>query len=185
MRVVTEVPAEALEHHEVRGIPLGQAEREGVRDRHNPEQERSQCRATPRLLAAQRPPLTVSQLLALRAIADGPIAAADLARRAAVSGAAVSQLIGDLERDGLVERAPAPADRRRLELALTVQGRRTLSSVQRRLGTQIGDLLRGLPRPEADALARALAQVESVLAGTPPPRRPPPPHPKHPSPRRR
>jgi DNA-binding MarR family transcriptional regulator len=138
-----------------------------------------------RLLAAHRPPLTVSQLLALRAIADGPIAAADLARRAAVSGAAVSQLVADLERDGLVERAPAPADRRRLELALTARGRRTLSSVQRSLGVQIGTLLGGIPRPEADAFARALLRVESLLAGTPPPRRPAPPHPTHPPPGRR
>ena len=138
-----------------------------------------------RLLAAHRPPLTVSQLLALRAIADGPIAAADLARRAAVSGAAVSQLVADLERDGLVERTPAQADRRRLELALTARGRRTLDSVRQSLGARIGELLGGMARPDADALARALAQVESLLAGTPPPRRPPPPHPKHPRPQRR
>ena len=138
-----------------------------------------------RLLAAHRPPLTVSQLLALRAIADGPITAADLARRAAVSGAAVSQLVADLERDGLVERAPAAADRRRLELALTAGGRRTLESVRHSLGGQIGELLGGMAPPDADALARALVQVESLLAGTPPPRRPPPPHPKHPRPHRR
>ena len=137
-----------------------------------------------RLLAAHRPPLTVSQLLALRAIADGPLAAADLARRAGVSGAAVSQLVAELERDGLVERTPASDDRRRLDLALTARGRRTLASAQASLGERIGELLGGIPRPEANALARALAQVESLLAGTPPPRRPPPP-PKHPPPHRR
>ena len=126
-----------------------------------------------RLLAAHSPPLTVSQLLALRAIAEGPIAAADLARRAGVSGAAVSQLVSDLERDGLVERAPASNDRRRLELELSTRGRRTLMSAQATLTAQIGELLSGIPQPEADAFARALAHVESRLAGTPPPRRPP------------
>lgn len=138
-----------------------------------------------RLLAAHRPPLTVSQLLALRAIADGPVAASDLARRAAVSGAAVSQLVAELERDGLVERAAASGDRRRLELALSARGRRVLEAARSSLAEQIGDLLGGIPRPEADALARALVQVESLLAGTPPPRRPPPPRPKHPPPHRR
>lgn len=138
-----------------------------------------------RLLAAHRPPLTVSQFLALRAIAGGPVAAIELARRAGVSGAAVSQLVADLHRDGLVERAPASADRRRLELALSAQGRRTLASAQSSLGEQIAGLLGGIPRPEAVALSRALAHVESLLAGTPPPRRPPAPRAKHPPPHQR
>jgi DNA-binding MarR family transcriptional regulator len=135
-----------------------------------------------RLLAAHQPPLTVAQFLALRAVGSGRVAAADLARRTGVSGAAVSQLVSELEREGLLERAPAAADRRRLELALTGRGRRTLASAQARLRTQIGELLAAVPRPEADALARALGHVESLLAGTPPPRRPPP---KHPPPHRR
>jgi DNA-binding MarR family transcriptional regulator len=135
-----------------------------------------------RLLGAHQPPLTVAQFLALRAVESGRVAAADLARRTGVSGAAVSQLVAELERDGLLERAPAAADRRRLELALTGRGRRTLASAQARLRTQIGELLAAVPRPEADALARALVRVESLLAGTPPPRRPPP---KHPPPHRR
>jgi DNA-binding MarR family transcriptional regulator len=135
-----------------------------------------------RLLAGHDPPLTVAQLLALRAISERPLASVELARRAGVSGAAVSQLVSDLERGGLVERAPAGDDRRRLELALTSRGRSVLRSAQRDLGTQIGELFRDVPRPEADALARALAHVESVLAGTPPPPRP---HPKHPAPHRR
>lgn len=136
-----------------------------------------------RLLAAHRPPLTIAQLLALRAIERGPVAAAELARRTGVSGAAVSQLVADLERDGMLERTPSSGDRRRLDLALTARGRRTLASAQARLGAQIGELLAEIPRPEADALARALARVEPLLAGTPPPRRPPPP--KHPPPHRR
>jgi DNA-binding MarR family transcriptional regulator len=138
-----------------------------------------------RLLAAHRPPLTVSQFLALRTIEGGPVAATELARRAGVSQAAVSQLVADLDRDGLIVRAPASADRRRLELALSVRGRRALASAQSSLGEQIGGLLGVIPRPEAVALARALAHVESLLAGTPPPRRPPTPRAKHPPPHRR
>ena len=136
-----------------------------------------------RLLAAHRPPLTIAQLLALRTIERGPVAAAELARRTGVSGAAVSQLVADLERDGMLERTASSGDRRRLDLALTARGRRTLGSAQARLGAQIGELLAEIPRPEADALARALGQVERLLAGTPPPRRPP--SPKHPPPHRR
>jgi DNA-binding MarR family transcriptional regulator len=137
-----------------------------------------------RLLAAHEPPLTIAQLLALRAVEGRSVAATDLAQRTAVSGAAVSQLVAELERAGLLQRAPAAADRRRLELVLTARGRRTLAAAQRRLGKELGALLAGLPPPEAEALARGLGQVESLLAGTPPPRRPPPP-PKHPPPHRR
>jgi DNA-binding MarR family transcriptional regulator len=132
-----------------------------------------------RLLAEHRPPLTVAQLLALRAIAAGPLVAVQLAQRAGVSGAAVSQLVSDLEQDGLLERAPARDDRRRLELELSPRGQRVLDSASRMLREGIGELLARIPAPEADALARGLAQVESLLAGTAPPRRLPPPGPKH------
>src|SRR5439155_21470526 len=76
-----------------------------------------------RLLATHTPPLTVVQYLALRAIAAEPVAAVELARRTGVSGPAVSQLVAELEGTGLVERAPAQSDRRRLDLDLTSAGR--------------------------------------------------------------
>jgi DNA-binding MarR family transcriptional regulator len=127
-----------------------------------------------RLLAAHEPPLTVAQLLALRAIADEGVGAADLARRSGVSGAAVSQLVADLERAGYVERTAAAADRRRRELALSPAGRAVLDSASAVLRERLGALLGGLPRPEADALTRLLERVGDALGGSPPPRRPPP-----------
>jgi len=127
-----------------------------------------------RLLAAHEPPLTVAQLLALRAIADEEVGAADLARRSGVSGAAVSQLVADLERAGYVERTAAAADRRRRELALSPAGSAVLDSASALLRELLGALLGGLPRPEADALTRLLERVGDALGGSPPPRRPPP-----------
>jgi DNA-binding MarR family transcriptional regulator len=136
-----------------------------------------------RLLAAHLPPLTVAQYLALRAIASGPLAAVELARRTGVSGSAVSQLVAELEERGLLARAPVAHDRRRLELALSPRGRDVLESASRTLRERIGALLADVPPPEVDGLARGLARVGSVLAGTPPPRRPhPPPGRKHPRP---
>src|SRR5437588_12229011 len=72
-----------------------------------------------RVLAAHDPPLTVTQYLALQAVADGEIVGAELARRAAVSPAAVSQLLAALEEGGLLTRARLEDDRRRQPLALT------------------------------------------------------------------
>ena len=50
-----------------------------------------------------------------------------------------------------------------------------LRSADALLTGQLESLLASLPRPEVDALARALPFVEAGLAGTPPPRRPKPP----------
>jgi DNA-binding MarR family transcriptional regulator len=131
-----------------------------------------------RLLAAHDPPLTVAQYLALQAIAEGEIVGAELARRAAVSPAAVSQLLATLEESGLLARGRLEDDRRRQSLALTEQGRRALRSAQAELRDRLAGLLADLPPPEADALAGLLERVQASLSGTPPPprpRRPPPP----------
>src|SRR5437773_9335027 len=72
-----------------------------------------------RLLAAHDPPLSVAQYLTLQGIADGEVVGAELARRAAVSAAAVSQLLAGLEQDGLLARGRQEEDRRRQRLELT------------------------------------------------------------------
>ena len=130
-----------------------------------------------RLLAAHEPPLTVPQYLALRAIQREGVSTGELARRAGVSGPAASQLLAGLADAGLIERQTASEDRRRLNLALSPHGARAFRSAERLLRIRLGDLIEDLPRPEADALARALPTVESALGGSPPPRRPPPPPP--------
>ena len=128
-----------------------------------------------RVLGAGEPALTVAQYLALRAISAGDVTGTELARRAAVSGPAASQLVGALADAGLVDRRADPLDRRRYGLRLTRAGVRTLRSAEARLSDELGTLLTDLPRPEIDALARVLPQLEAALAGTAPPRRPGPP----------
>ena len=121
-----------------------------------------------RVLAAHDPPLTVAQYLALQAIADGEVVGAELARRAAVSPAAVSQLLAALEDAGLLSRDRREDDRRRQPLALTEQGRWTLESAQTALRERLAGLLADMPRAETDALARLLERLEASLSGTPP-----------------
>jgi DNA-binding MarR family transcriptional regulator len=128
-----------------------------------------------RVLVAHAPPLTLAQFLALRAIATEQVAAAELARRARVSGAAVSQLVTALEQAGWVERSQAEDDRRRQALALTETGRRVYSSAARLVHSRVGELLAAFPAPEVDRLGRLLERLEQVLGGAPPPRRAPPP----------
>jgi DNA-binding MarR family transcriptional regulator len=136
-----------------------------------------------RLLAGHDPPLTVAQYLALQAIDEGEIVGAELARRTAVSPAAVSQLLAGLEEGSLLTRARLEDDRRRQPLALTEQGQWALRSAQAALRERLAGLLADLPPPEADALARLLERLQASLSGTPPPprpHRPPPPPPRGP-----
>ncbi len=146
-------------------------------------------RWTERLLAQAQPPLTVSQYLALHAIADEPriddsLTAADLARRAGVSGPAVSQLLATLVEAGWIERHEALADRRRQDVSVTEAGKGALQSANAVLTAQLAELLADVPAPELDALVRVLPEVRAALAGTPPPRRPRPPGPRPPGPPR-
>jgi len=133
-----------------------------------------------RLLAQHDPPLTVSQYLALRAIAQEPVTGSELARRTGVSGPAVSQLLTGLAEADLLERHPNPDDRRHQTLSLSDAGVRVHRSSQALLRRSVGTLLADLPHPEADALGRLLPRVEAALAGTAPPRKPPPSHPPPP-----
>jgi DNA-binding MarR family transcriptional regulator len=138
-----------------------------------------------RLLAQHEPPLTVSQYLALRAISREPLTGSELSRRTGVSGSAVSQLLTALSRADLLERHPNPDDRRHQTLSLSASGARIFESAHAMLAASFGTLLADLPHPEADALSRALPNVEAALAGTTPPRRPaprrPPPPPRGPA----
>jgi DNA-binding MarR family transcriptional regulator len=127
-----------------------------------------------RLLAHHEPPLTPSQYLALRAISREGVGGSELARRTGVSGPAVSQLIAGMVDGGLLARAVEPGDRRRQRLELTPAGRKAFASAEALLRARVGELLGGVPRPEAEALARLLPRVAAALGGEPPPRRPGP-----------
>jgi DNA-binding MarR family transcriptional regulator len=135
-----------------------------------------------RLLAQHDPPLTVTQYLALRAIAREGVSGTELARRAGVSGPAVSQLLAGLAEAGLLERRVAEDDRRRVALTLSAAGERAFTGAGALLSDRLGSLLGQLPRPELDALLRLLPRVEAALSGAAPPRRPP--HPPPPPPPR-
>src|SRR4051812_34169472 len=100
------------------------------------------------LLARQEPPLTPGQYLALRAIDRERVAGSELARRTGVSGPAVSQLVASLADAGLIERRTHESDRRRQELALTADGKRTLQAVDRSLRRSVAVLLEDTPDPE-------------------------------------
>jgi hypothetical protein len=108
-----------------------------------------------RLLAAHDPPLMVAQFSALRVIPTGASSSAELARRAGVSGPAVSQLLSGLAASGLIERHEVgKITAVRHSRSQPVEGVRSLCP-RGSLRTRLSSMLADLPRPEADVLARS------------------------------
>jgi DNA-binding MarR family transcriptional regulator len=86
----------------------------------------------------------------------------ELAAREGVSPAAMSRLIGRLERSGLIDRLPGPGgDRRRIGLEITPAGERVLRLVRSR---RTAWLTAQLGRLDADELARVEAALPALSA---------------------
>ena len=100
---------------------------------------RWQDRATP-----TPAPLTPRHVAALEQIRGGPLTVGDLASRLGLTLPTVSGVLADLDRAGLVERRPDPADRRR-----------TIVQINPSQAAVIGDWLDGAAKP----LARVLDQL--------------------------
>jgi DNA-binding MarR family transcriptional regulator len=80
-----------------------------------------------RLIRSSAGDLTQSQLSALSTIASfGPVRSGDLARIESVTAPSMTRLIGGLETDGLVDRAPDPGDGRAALLTATPAGQQAV-----------------------------------------------------------
>jgi DNA-binding MarR family transcriptional regulator len=88
-------------------------------------------------------PLSPRHIAALEQIRDGPLTVGELATRLRLTLPTVSGVLADLDRAGLVERRPDPADRRRT-IAQIIPGQATL----------IGQWLDGAAQPLARVLAK-------------------------------
>jgi len=92
--------------------------------------------------------------------ADHPKAIAD---RLAVTMPSVTASVDQLVGDGLVERRRSETDRRVVVLEITPKGRQVLSDALRRFEGTMGSALRSLPRGQAHAAARTLAELADRL----------------------
>ena len=88
-----------------------------------------------------------------------------LAKELRIEGATVTRHLDRLERDGLVERARDPEDRRQISVALTPAGKalhRRLRAVARRLDERACD---GLTDRDRSDLQRVLERIRSNVGG--------------------
>jgi len=89
----------------------------------------------------------------------------ELSRHMMVTGGNVTGIVDPLERQGLVERAPEPSDRRAFRVRLTRAGRKTFAEMARAHEGWIVELLAGLSRKEHADIYKLLARVKQVTLG--------------------
>lgn len=108
--------------------------------------------------------LTIAQVRALFAL-DGrePATAGEIAEAARLSPAAVSGMLDELERDGIVLRQRSEGDRRRVLVTLTDEGRAVLKKRRRVWLKRWEAALADLPERDLEAAAEVMRRLSSML----------------------
>jgi DNA-binding MarR family transcriptional regulator len=104
------------------------------------------------------------QVLAATARSD-PRSQLELASHLGVDRTVMTYLLDDLEKAGLIERRPDPADRRARRIAATASGRQLLAELSRRLAAAEDQVLGGLDTEQDRVAFRALLRRLATQAG--------------------
>lgn len=107
--------------------------------------------------------LSLRQLSALQMIEDETTTLGDVARRLMVTPAVVTGLIDRLEKRGYVRRVASSGDRRRVNLALTDEGREAARRAEERLTDEVAAKMANFSSDELKAVERGLALLDRVL----------------------
>jgi DNA-binding MarR family transcriptional regulator len=109
--------------------------------------------------------LTALQYTALTVLERHPdLSSAQLARNSFVAAQSMADMITTLEGRGLIERHRDGADRRRLVVALTAEGRELLDRYRGQVSALEAQMLAGLTRTEVSGLRRGLRACHANLA---------------------
>lgn len=104
------------------------------------------------------------RLSALSVLASGgAMSLAELAAAEDVTAPTMSRIVEGLVREGLATREADPANRRKVLIAATGEGRRRLESASERRVRELRDRLRRLADSEQRALARGVEVLERAL----------------------
>jgi DNA-binding MarR family transcriptional regulator len=93
---------------------------------------------------------------------EGPLTPSELAEIERVKRPTMTRTLGCLEREGLIERTPDPADGRSSLVAANDAGRERLARSRRRKSAYLARRLRKLDPEEVETLARAAALLERM-----------------------
>jgi DNA-binding MarR family transcriptional regulator len=113
--------------------------------------------------AAEATGLTPTSTAALATIErHGPLTPSELAEIERVKRPTVTRTLGCLEREGLVERTPDPADGRSALVAINTAGRERLRRLRGRKNAYLAKRMRDLPVADIEALERAAEILEKM-----------------------
>jgi DNA-binding MarR family transcriptional regulator len=127
-----------------------------------------QAAAARMLRMARRDPgeggISAPRLSALSVLAfGGPMSLAGLASAEEVSAPTMSRIVEGLVKDGLATREADPANRRKVRIAATEEGKRRLQGGRERRVRALRERLRRLADSEQRALARGVEVLERAL----------------------
>ncbi|MBW3567033.1 MAG: MarR family transcriptional regulator [Proteobacteria bacterium] len=113
---------------------------------------------------ALRYSLTGPQLVCVRhLLRHGPMAPGTLARRISLSPATITGIIDRLEKRGLVTRERSTDDKRKVEIALTDDGRELAKQMPPPLHETFSRRLDALPLEEREEIDRVLAKIVDMM----------------------
>lgn len=117
------------------------------------------------LRMARREPAPISppRLSALSVLASGPTSLAELAAAEQVKAPTMSRIVEGLVKEGLATREADPANRRKVRIAATEEGKRRLEAGRDGRVRVLRERLRRLADSEQRALARGVEVLERVL----------------------
>jgi DNA-binding MarR family transcriptional regulator len=124
------------------------------------------ARALRQEAAAEASGLTPTLTAALASVErHGPLTPSELAEIERVKRPTVTRILGCLEREGLVERTPDPADGRSSLVSVNGAGRERLRRLRRRKNAYLARRMRDLPAAEVETLERAAEILERMREG--------------------
>ncbi len=114
--------------------------------------------------AAEATGLTPTSTSALATIErHGPLTPSELAALERVQRPTVTRTLGCLDREGLIERTPDPADGRSSLVSVNAAGRERLRRLRGRKNAYLAKRMRDLPPADLATLERAAAILEGML----------------------
>jgi DNA-binding MarR family transcriptional regulator len=106
----------------------------------------------------------MSQLPVLVVLKQGkPLPQAELARIARVEQSSMAQLLNRMERDGLIERIPDPADRRSRLISLTERASRRMHKGKAIMDATVKIALQGFSDAEIERLDKLMRRINENL----------------------
>jgi DNA-binding MarR family transcriptional regulator len=116
--------------------------------------------------AAETTGLTPTSVAALATIErHGPLTPSEIAEIERVKRPTITRTLGCLEREGLIDRAPDPADGRSALVSVNAAGRERLRRLRGRKNAYLARRMRDLSPEEVETLERAAEILERMREG--------------------